>query len=108
MTYPDAVARISEIQQQIASLRTAFVPPAARPASVAPSSGSAAVSGSPTTFASALAQAQTGASEPDDSGGTGVATVPGTPIQPSSGGGPLSSVAQGMLPSGQQQVPSRL
>ena len=86
MSYTDAVTRVSEIQAQIASLQTAFDPSVA--SATTPGTTSTGT-GSSSSFASTLAQAQ-------DTGST-TAT-----------GGALPSSAQSALTSNQQQFASRL
>jgi hypothetical protein len=92
MTYTDTVSRISQIQADIAGVRTAFDPPAA----TTPSQAAPAVS-SPgaTTFADALTQAQS-------------ASAPGAAQDAGAVGAPLPARAQSMLTSGQQQFAARL
>jgi hypothetical protein len=95
MTYTDALSRISQIQSDIASVRTAFDPPAS--AAVSPATPSTSSSGA-TTFADALAQAQ-GSAAPvaaQDVGSTAGA------------GAQLPAGAQSLLTSSQQQFASRL
>lgn len=88
MTLTDTISRISQLQTQLASLNTAFMPPPAGTASTAAGNASAtptSVSGSPSTssFASQLS----------------AATAAGTP---------LAAAAASKLTSGQQQFASRL
>jgi hypothetical protein len=101
MSFTDAVSRVAQIQTQIASLQTAFDPSvAARTAATpaAPSTPSVGTAGSALgsgTFASALAQAQSG--------------LPGGAQDVSATGGTaLPAGAQSQLTSGQQQFASRL
>src|SRR5437763_13805473 len=95
MSYTQASARVSEIQGQLASLRTAFDPPAAKAAAATPpSSGGASLTGRSGSFANALTRAQA-PPQAQDIGGAPGATA-------------LTSVAQGMLTTGQQQFASRL
>ncbi len=94
MSITDAVTRVGQIQAQIASLSSAFEPPASTSsASSAGATDSGSGSGS---FADALSQAQ----------------QPATTMAPfqaaATGGTALSSQAQGMLTSDQQQFASRL
>jgi hypothetical protein len=110
MSYTDVVSRISQIQSEIADLQTAF-DPAAAAASAATQSDysdpsldpSESVSG--TSFADALAQAQsttagsTAAANSPSTGGAGLTSVAGSG---------LSSAARGMLTSDQQQFATRL
>ena len=93
MSYTDAVGRVAQIQAQIQSLQTAF-DPSVPAATTSPSvtGTSSADTGSTSSFASALAQAQ-------DVGAT--QTIPST-------GGALPSSAQSLLTSDQQQFASRL
>ncbi len=98
MSYTDAVSRVSQIQAQIASLQTAFDPAAASTSStsatgVTGTSSTGAGSSSSSSFANVLAQAQDTAS---------------TSTIPSTGGTSLSTSAQTMLTSNQQQFASRL
>jgi hypothetical protein len=87
MSFTDAVTRVSQIQQQLASLQTAFVPPAkASPAATTSGSGSVGA-----TFSSALQNAVGTAGAP-----AGAAT-PGLP-----------TAASTMLTSAQQTFASRL
>jgi len=97
MSYTDAVSRVSQIQTQIASLQTAFDPPAATAAGqsatgTATGTASTGTGTASSSFASALAQAQ-------DAGSTS---------STNSTGGALPSSAQSMLTSDQQQFASRL
>jgi hypothetical protein len=122
MSYTDTVSRIAQIQADIASVRTAFDPPAPANSSQTPSAP-AASSTSTTTFADALAQAQaTGAATPpgtaqDISGvaGTGVlgstgalGTTGAMGSLGAAGSAQLPAAAQSMLTSGQQQFAARL
>jgi hypothetical protein len=91
MSITDAVTRVGQIDTQIAALQTAFQPPAL---STAAASTTASGSGSG-SFADALSQAQ----QP---------TATMAPFQTAATSAPLSSAAQGMLTSGQQQFASRL
>jgi hypothetical protein len=94
MSITDAVTRVGQIDTQIAALQTAFIPPSANTAA-ATTSTSTGSSGSG-SFADALSQAQgTTMMATNQMAATGTAT-------------PLSSAAQGMLTSGQQQFASRL
>jgi hypothetical protein len=96
MSYTDAVSRVAQIQAQIQSLQTAFDPSVAATTSSSAASGTSSNdtgSSTPSTFASALAQAQ---------------DVASTPTLPSTGGAALPSAAQTMLTSDQQQFASRL
>jgi hypothetical protein len=97
MTYTDAVARVAQIQGEIADLRTGLDPSRQVPASTqAPSS----------TFANALAEAQSpGAAR---AASNGVTPSAAGAMQGGLGGAPLSASARGMLTSGQQQFASRL
>ncbi len=81
MSYTEAVARVAQIEGQMAAVRTAFQPPAASPST-----------SSPTTFASALAEAQ----------------APAGPAAVMAGDASVPAAAQGMLTSAQQQFASRL
>jgi hypothetical protein len=95
MSFTDAVSRVSQIQAQITSLRTAFDPSVASTAATQATTGvSSAGSAGTSSFAAALAQAQqtTGAA----------ADVPTT------GGAALPAGAQSQLTSAQQQFASRL
>ena len=94
MSITDAVTRVGQIDTQIAALQTAFIPPSASTAA-ATTSTSTGSSGSG-SFADALSQAQ---------GTTMMAT---NQIAATGTAAPLSSAAQGMLTSGQQQFASRL
>lgn len=103
--YGDAVTRVSQIQEQIAGLRTAFVPPSRTTSQTTAPTGTSAATGTgtagptgatptagggaATTFSSALANAM----------GT---TATGTT------GNALPAKASSMLTSGQQQFASRL
>jgi hypothetical protein len=94
MSVTDAVARVGQIDSQIAALQTAFDPPAQSAAvSAAGTAGSAPGSGSG-SFADALSQAQ-------QSGLT-------MGVNQAAGSGSLPPAAQSMLTSGQQQFASRL
>jgi hypothetical protein len=94
MSVTDAVARVNQIDAQIAALQTAFDPPAATSAAgAAGAAGSGTGSGS---FADALSQAQ----QPAMTMGTNQAAA--------TAGAPLSPQAQSMLTSNQQQFASRL
>jgi hypothetical protein len=97
MSYTDVVSRVSQIQAQIASLQSAFDPSvaAATTPSVAGTAGAGA--STPTSFASALAQAQQ----------TGSVTGTARDIS-ATGGTSLPAGAQNMLTSNQQQFASRL
>jgi hypothetical protein len=106
MSYTDVVSRVSQIQAQIASMRTAFDPPAAAGAAqgVNGTSGASAGSSTSTNFANALAHAQqtagvTGAAQDVSSSAGGVS---------STGGAALPAGAQSMLTTDQQQFASRL
>lgn len=93
MSVTDTVARVGQIQQQIAALQTAFDPPPP-PASTA--SAPSSTTGGSSSFAGALAQAQA-------AGAPGAAAdISGT------GGASLSAKAAGMLTSDQQQFAARL
>jgi hypothetical protein len=101
MSFTDAVSRVSQIQAQISSLRTAFDPSVA----AATSQGATGTSGADTStagtgatsFADALAQAQQ----------TGPPTGVAQDVS-AAGGASLPPGAQTMLTSGQQQFASRL
>lgn len=92
MSFTDAVSRISQIQQQIASLQAAFVPPTTTPPTSSPTSGRGATQGASMTFSSALQNAI---------GGPG-ATASSTPVAG------LPTGANTMLTSAQQTFASRL
>jgi hypothetical protein len=102
MSYSDAVARIAQIQSQIASLSGAFQP-AAAPAATAP----APTSGSG-SFASALASAQGtgGVAGASDVAGSGV--LPGGSSALPVGSGTLPAGASSQLTTAQQAFASRL
>jgi hypothetical protein len=130
----DTVARIAQLQSQLASLNTAFSPPA--PASSAQGANASAPTSTSSTFADTLAQAQAGgavaAAAGADSGSLTFPTLPSTPVYPGAGSGspyaaaggaspyapaggaspypgaPLSASAQAMLTGGQQQFVARL
>jgi hypothetical protein len=91
MSFTDAVSRVSQIQAQIASLQTAFDPPAAGASQGVTAATSADAGTTSGSFASALAAAQDAS-----------ATLPTT------GGASLPPGAQGQLTSSQQQFASRL
>jgi hypothetical protein len=101
MSYTDALSRISQIQSDIASVRTAFDPPAAGTATTAtstaptvPSPGTSAV-----TFANQLAQAQAQQSTLAQATAPDISTA---------GSAALPAGAQSMLTTDQQQFASRL
>ncbi len=104
MSYTDTVSRIAQIQADIASVRTAFDPPAAANSSQSTGSTGAASTTSPTTFADALAQAQ-GTSATAPAAAQDVSAVTGTP---GSGSTQLPAAAQSMLTTDQQQFAARL
>ena len=104
MTYTDAVSRIGQIQDQIASLRTAFVPTASPSAATTGSSASPAASAAnpsgaatPANFSTALAGA-IGATAPT---ATAATATPAT-------GATLPARASTMLTSDQQRFAARL
>jgi len=96
MSYSDTAGRIAQIQNDMASLQTAFQAHPAASTSGATSSPSATAPTGSTSFASALAQAQATAQPAADvSSSSGAAAA-------------LSPTAQGLLTSGQQQFAVRL
>jgi hypothetical protein len=100
MTYVDAVARISQIEQQISQLSGASAVASATAAGTANSTtatGTAAGSATPASFADALAQAQGTSSVL--TGGVGLAGTGATT---------LPSAATTMLSTGQQQFATQL
>jgi hypothetical protein len=105
MSYADTVSRVSAIEAQIAALQTAFVPPST---STSTSSATSTGSGS-SSFSDALSQAQqSGLSMGTNQSVASSAGLSSTAGATSSGGAALSSTAQGMLTSDQQQFASRL
>ncbi len=93
MSFTDAVSRVSQIQAQIASLRTAFDPSVAATSATQSTTGVASAgSAGSSSFAAALAQAQ----------------QTGTAADVSSTGAALPAGAQSQLTSDQQQFASRL
>ncbi len=124
MSFTDAVSRISQIQAQIASVQSAFDASAASGASQsesaaqAPSSSTYASNGS-TTFADALAQAQSPSdSAPDSELGSSQAsalpasslatTLPASSLATTLPATSLPASAQSMLTTAQQQFAARL
>src|ERR1035441_3718176 len=102
MSYTDAIARVSQIQTEIASIQNAFSPAAAAAAqsSTQGTSGSGSAS---TSFASALASAQS----PTQSGAAAV-TSPNGGVALAGQSAALPPSAATLLTSGQQQFASRL
>jgi hypothetical protein len=99
MSYTDTVSRIAQIQADIASVRTAFDPPAPAPTAATPPTSTTS-----TTFADALAQAQAATPTAASPGAAqDVAGSAGTP-----GATQLPPAAQSMLSSDQQRFASRL
>ena len=88
MSYSDAVSRVSQIDTQLAGLRTAFQPPATTTASTPPATGQ---TGATMTFSGALQSAM---------GTTGTSATGSTAALP--------AAATTMLTSGQQQFASEL
>jgi hypothetical protein len=132
MSYTDAISRISQIQDQIASVRSAFTPTAAQSATAgttattattpATAGGTAASATVPTSFADTLSGAM--GSTPTTSSlaltpglpttaaasgltATGL-TTPGLTTTAASGGAGLPAGASSTLTSDQQQFASRL
>jgi hypothetical protein len=99
MSYADSVARVAQIQGELAAMRTAFDPtraPAATPQS------------SPGNFADALAQAQaSGPTAQTASAGSASSPLASGAAEAASGA-PLSASARGQLTGAQQQFASRL
>jgi len=95
MSFTDAVGRVSAIQAQIASLRTAFDPSVAGASATQATTGvSSAGSAGTSSFAAALAQAQQTTGAAADISSTGGTALP--------------AGAQSQLTSDQQQFASRL
>lgn len=91
MSYADVVSRVSQIDQQIAGLQTAFVPPSTTSSATSSSSSADASSGTASmSFSSALNSAL------------------GTTGTTATGGAGLPASASTMLTSDQQQFASRL
>jgi hypothetical protein len=86
MSYTDAIAQIGQLQAQIASLSTAFSPPAPSASAGSATAPSATTPTATTSFANQLAQAQTDMS----------------PVQA------LTPAASGQLTTGQQQFATQL
>jgi hypothetical protein len=122
MSYTDAISRISQIQDQIASMRSAFTPTAAQPATAGTTATAAATPATagavgasapvPTSFADTLSGAM--GSTPTTSS---FALTPGLPttavasgLTPTAatGGAGLPAGASSTLTSDQQQFASRL
>jgi len=102
MSYSEAVARVAQIQSELAALKTGLDP--AR-------SASASTAAAPSNFANTLAEAQaSSAGDPSTLAAASPSYGGATPAGGTSGAGsaPLSSSAQTMLTSGQQQFASRL
>jgi hypothetical protein len=118
MSFTDAVSRVSQIQAQIASLQTAFDPSVTGTSASQSTTGTTGppATGSSSSFASALAQAQgTSASgvigAASDASATGAATGLSTGVSTGvsgTGGTALPAGAQTQLTSDQQQFASEL
>src|ERR1039458_10718919 len=102
MSYTDAIARISQIQTEIASIQNAFSPAAAAAAQSSTQGTSGSGSGS-TSFATALASAPS----PTQSGAAAV-TSPNGGVALAGQSAVLPASASTLLTSGQQQFASRL
>ena len=102
MSYTDAIARVSQIQTEIASIQNAFSPAAAAAAQSSTQGTSGSGSGS-TSFATALASAQS----PTQSGAAAV-TSPNGGVALAGQSAVLPASASTLLTSGQQQFASRL
>jgi hypothetical protein len=98
MSYNDAIARVGQIQTQIASIQNAFAP-----APAAAAQGTTASSSVSTDFATALAAAQS----PTQTGTVG-ATSPNGGVALSGQSAALPVSAATLLTSGQQQYAARL
>ncbi len=104
MTYTDAVSRIGQIQDQIASMRTAFVPQAA-PSTQTTATRSAPASSA--TVASSFSNALSGAMGSTPAGAAPTGTLTGQTVA-ATGSGALPARASTMLTSSQQRFASRL
>jgi hypothetical protein len=99
MSYTDAVARVTQIQGELAALKTAFDPsraPAATPQA------------SPGSFSAALAEAQASGTTAQAASASGATSPLSSGSAEAGAGAPLSASARGQLTSGQQQFASRL
>jgi hypothetical protein len=102
MSYTDAIARVGQIQTEIASIQNAFSPAAAA-AAQASTQGTSGSGSATTDFASALAAAQS----PTQSG-VGAVTSPTGGVALTGQSAPLPASAATLLTSGQQQYAARL